>query len=101
MVTHPTSDRKSENEPTSPAPVPQPPRRLALKLLLVAVVALLTGDVALRAVVFVRGWTPNCYAAQLQLFRPNPETGYDLQPGFRLRSSVYRISINSLGLRGP
>ena len=70
-------------------------------MLLATTVTLLTAELALRAYVAVRGWTPNCYAAQLQLFRPNAETGYDLQPGFRLRSSVYRISINSLGLRGP
>lgn len=103
MVAHPTSDRKSASaskiEASSP-PLGHPPGRLALKLLLAVVVTLLTGEVALRAVVFLRGWTPNCYAAQLQLFRPNAETGCDLQPGFRLRS-VYRISINSLGLRGP
>lgn len=55
----------------------------------------------LRAYVAARGWTPNCYAAQLQLFRPHPEAGYDLTPGFRLKSGTFDIAINSLGLRGP
>lgn len=54
----------------------------------------------LRVYTWCRGWTANCYAAQLQLFRPNAEVGYDLAPGFRLRSGVFRTSINSLGLHG-
>ncbi|MGH7135668.1 MAG: SGNH/GDSL hydrolase family protein [Pirellulales bacterium] len=76
-------------------------RRLLLKCLLAAAVTLVSAELLLRAYVAVRGWTPNCYAAQLQLFRPHPKTGYDLTPGFRLRSAVYEMSINSLGLRGP
>lgn len=75
--------------------------RFLLKCLLAAVVTLVSAELLLRAYVAVRGWTPNCYAAQLQLFRPHPKTGYDLTPGFRLRSAVYEMSINSLGLRGP
>jgi lysophospholipase L1-like esterase len=75
--------------------------RLFLKSLFAATVAVLSAEGMLRAYLALRGWTPNCYAAQLQLFRPNAETGYDLAPGFCMRSSVGRISINSLGLRGP
>ena len=68
---------------------------LAVGLLLVA------GELTLRVYVWARGWTPNCYAAQLQLFRPHPRLGYDLAPGFRFRSQVFVISTNALGLRGP
>jgi lysophospholipase L1-like esterase len=87
---------------SDPAVTPRPfsGRRLALKCLLAATVTLLSAEGVLRAYVALRGWTPNCYAAQLQLFRPHPTVGYDLRPGFRLRSGVYQVSINSLGLRG-
>jgi lysophospholipase L1-like esterase len=105
MVAYPDSDRKpaptSGNSSHLPVVRPSPPRRLVLKSVLAAAVTLITAEGALRAYIAWRGWTPNCYAAQLQLFRPNTETGYDLQPGFRLRSGVYQMSINSLGLRGP
>lgn len=82
--------------PTARRPRP----RLLLKCLFAAAVAVVSAEAMLRVYLALRGWTPNCYAAQLQLFRPNAETGYDLAPGFRMRSS-YRISINSTGLRGP
>lgn len=62
---------------------------------------LLAGEIALRVYVSIRGWTPNCYAAQLNLFRPDAANGYDLRPGFRLRSGRFEIAINRLGLRGP
>lgn len=78
----------------------RPSIRSLLKPLLAAVVTLVSAEALLRVYVAFRGWTPNCYAAQLQLFRPHPTTGYDLRPGFRLKSGVYEISINSLGLRG-
>ncbi|HUY32757.1 MAG TPA: GDSL-type esterase/lipase family protein [Pirellulales bacterium] len=64
-------------------------------------VALVAGELTLRVYTWCRGWTPNCYAAQLRLFRPNEEIGTDLRPGFHMRSGVYSITINSLGLRGP
>lgn len=75
--------------------------RLLLKFLLAGAVTVISAEGVLRMYVALRGWTPNCYAAQLQLFRPHAKVGYDLQPGFRLRSGVYQMSINSLGLRGP
>lgn len=78
----------------------RPSIRVLLKPLLAAVVTLVSAECLLRVYVALRGWTPNCYAAQLQLFRPHPTTGYDLRPRYRLKSGVYEISINSLGLRG-
>ena len=85
---------------TGPAKNP-PPRRLLLKCLLAVAVTFASAEAVLRAYVAWRGWSANCYAAHLQLFRPNAKTGYDLMPGFRLKSEVFRMSINSLGLRGP
>ncbi len=76
-------------------------RSLPIKCLLAATVTLLSAEGVMRAYLAFRGWTANCYAAQLELFRPHAQTGCDLTPGFRLKSSVYQISINSLGLRGP
>lgn len=81
--------------------VMRPRPRLIAKCLLAIAATLLSAELGLRAYLAFRGWTANCYAAQLQLFRPNAETGYDLAPRFRLRSGAYRMSINSLGLRGP
>src|SRR5487761_1181193 len=86
---------------TQPVKNPATRRRLLVKCLLAVASAFISAEAVLRAYVAFRGWTANCYAAQLQLFRPNAETGYDLAPGFRLRSEVFRMSINSLGLRGP
>lgn len=80
---------------------PASPRRLLIKCLLAGAVSLVSAEGVLQAYVAFRGWTANCYAAQLQLFRPNAKTGYDLTPGFRLQSEVFKMSINSLGLRGP
>lgn len=65
------------------------------------VCCLIGAECALRIYIAARGWTANCYAAQLELFRPHPENGYDLRPGFRLRSGRYAIAIDSRGLRGP
>lgn len=61
---------------------------------------IVAAEIALRIYVAARGWTPNCYAAQLALFRPHEANGYDLRPGFRLRSGRYVIGVNDLGLRG-
>ncbi|HEV3025120.1 MAG TPA: GDSL-type esterase/lipase family protein, partial [Pirellulales bacterium] len=72
-----------------------------LKYCLPLAVALVAGEAALRTYVWCRGWTSNCYATQLFLFRPRDDVGCDLRPGFRLRSSHFEITINSLGLRGP
>lgn len=77
------------------------PRRKGLLAMAGVLAAVLAAEGLLRAYLWARGWTPNCYAAQLDLFRPDAELGYDLRPGFRLRSGVYRISVNALGLRGP
>ena len=88
-------------------PVAQPPRRKRRPIILLAFVVFLlllltaTGEVALRVYVWARGWTPNCYAAELELFRPHPEIGYDLKPNFRSASGAFRISTNARGLRGP
>ena len=79
-------------------------RRLLVPLVVFCLVGLLTmvaGELALRVYVHLRGWTPNCYAGSLELFRPDPQLGYDLEPNFRLETGVYDISTNSLGLRGP
>lgn len=79
-------------------------RKLRRRLCFVAVLGLLTllsAEGVLRIYVALRGWTPNCYAAHLDLLRPHPVNGYDLKPEFELRSGVFRISTNSLGLRGP
>jgi lysophospholipase L1-like esterase len=65
------------------------------------VFALVAAEGVLRIYVAMRGWTPNCYAAQLTLFRPHPVVGCDLAPNFRLRSGTFVISTNSLGFRGP
>jgi lysophospholipase L1-like esterase len=78
-------------------------RRLFIVLTVLGSLALsLMGiEVALRVYVAVRGWTTNCYAAHLSLYRPHPQLGVELAPNFRLKSQVFDISTNSLGLRGP
>lgn len=63
--------------------------------------SLIVVEVVLRVYVAARGWTPNCYAAHLTLFRPHPILGAELAPNFRLKSGVWNLSTNSLGLRGP
>jgi hypothetical protein len=73
---------------------------LAAKFALSLAIALSAGEALLRVYTWNRGWTPNCYAAQLQLFRPNAQLGYDLRPGFRLRSGAFTVSLNSFGMRG-
>ncbi|HEV3339128.1 MAG TPA: GDSL-type esterase/lipase family protein [Pirellulales bacterium] len=99
MVTY-SSEGKKPVAGVAPRPASSP-RGLLLKCLLAGTVALLSAEGLMRAYLAFRGWTANCYAAQLELFRPQAQTGHDLTPGFRLKSSVYQISINSLGLRGP
>jgi len=78
-----------------------PLRRRLLFAAIALLLALLLVEGSLRVYVALRGWTPNVYAAQLLLFRPHPETGYDLTPNFELRSGTFHISTNSFGLRGP
>jgi lysophospholipase L1-like esterase len=72
-----------------------------LFLLILLVAGVVAAEGVLRAYLAVRGWTPNCYAAQLELLAPHPVNGYRLAPDFRLRSGTFIISTNSLGLRGP
>lgn len=88
-----------------PADTGRRPRKLLRRRLYFAVLllllTLLSAEGVLRLYVAARGWTPNCYAAQLDLLRPHPVNGYDLKPGFELRSGVFRITTNSYGLRGP
>jgi lysophospholipase L1-like esterase len=100
MVTHSSEDKKSAGGPL-PARRASSLRVFLLKCLVAGAVTLVSAECLVRAYMASRGWTANCYAAQLELFRPHAETGYDLTPGFRLKSGVYQISINSLGLRGP
>ena len=59
------------------------------------------GEGLIRVYVWARGWTPNCYAADLDLYQPHPTRGSEFRPGFRLRSGVFRIAVNRWGLRGP
>ena len=66
--------------------------------LICAGLALETG---LRVYVAFRGWTPNCYAAHLSMFQPDPLMGATLASNFRLRSGTFQISTNAQGLRGP
>lgn len=58
-------------------------------------------EMALRIYVAARGWTPNCYAASLELFVPDTDAGYTLARNFFLRSGVYTLSTNEQGFRGP
>jgi lysophospholipase L1-like esterase len=76
-------------------------KRRALFLAVVWLVSIPAAEGLLRLYVALRGWTPNCYAAQLELLAPHPVSGYRLAPDFRLRSGTFRIATNSLGLRGP
>ena len=62
--------------------------------------ALLFAEVTLRVYVAVRGWTPNCYVTGLAFFAPDSHSGHTLQPGLRLKSSAYDVSVNEHGLRG-
>ena len=65
------------------------------------IAALLLSEILLRVYVWSRGWTANCYAADLQLYQPHPVIGSELAPNFRLRSSVHEVSVNAAGFRGP
>lgn len=65
-------------------------------------VALLMAEGALRARAWWKGWTQNCYAPQLTLYRDDPQLGFGgLKPGYRFRSATTSIGVNSLGFRGP
>ena len=70
-------------------------------LLITCLVALVLGEGVMRLYVWVRGWTPNCYAADLDLYEPHPTRGSEFRPEFRLRSGVFQIAVNRWGLRGP
>ena len=87
--------------PGRPASGKSARRWLAAKAALALSIAMIAGEALLRVYTWGRGWTPNCYAAQLQLFRPEARCGYDLAPGFRLRSGAFTVATNSRGLRGP
>jgi lysophospholipase L1-like esterase len=79
-------------------------RRRLFRLAAVAIallLALLLAEGVLRVYVAARGWTPNCYAGSVQLLVPDATNGYTLAKGFHLRSGVYEITTNDLGLRGP
>lgn len=90
----------------SPEPLSSHKRTLSLRKRLIFVLVffcliILAAEGILRLYVAMRGWTPNCYAAHLQLFHPHSVNGYDLSPNFVLRSGTFQISTNSMGLRGP
>ena len=70
-------------------------------LLITFLLALVLGEGVMRLYVWVRGWTPNCYAADLDLYQPHPTRGSEFRPEFRLRSGVFQIAVNRWGLRGP
>jgi lysophospholipase L1-like esterase len=58
------------------------------------------GEGLLRLYLTSQGLTPTCYAASVLMFQPHPVNGFELSPGFRLRSRVLSVSINAVGLRG-
>ena len=62
---------------------------------------LLTGEFLVRASILLRGWTVNCYAPQLDMFVPDAQNGSTLKANFELKSGVFHITTNRLGLRGP
>ena len=79
-------------------------RQVAFRLAALGIYCALTlvlGEGLIRVYVWARGWTPNCYAADLDLYQPHPTRGSEFRPGFRLRSGVFRIAVNRWGLRGP
>ena len=78
-------------------------RRMFVALMIVGVPIFLVGagELLVRCYLAMRGWTPNCYAGSLDLFRPHDQLGCDLKPGFRLQSGTFRISVNKQGFRGP
>jgi lysophospholipase L1-like esterase len=78
-------------------------RRLFVVLLvgLTVLACFAAAEGLMRCYVWARGWTSNCYSAETDLFVAHRERGYDLRPNFRLRSGVFRMSINSDGFRGP
>lgn len=63
--------------------------------------SLLLGEGVLRLYLTAEGLTPTCYAASVLMFQPHPVNGFELSPGYRLRSRVLSVSINAQGLRGP
>ena len=94
----------NEDSPQTPEDRTSKRRRkrvVLLFLVLLSVVTLISAEVVVRVYVYLRGWTSNCYAGNVDLFQPHPETGYVLRPGFRLQSGVWKISINEAGFRGP
>lgn len=76
-------------------------RRRAVFLAVIWLLMFVAAEGLLRSYVALRGWTPNCYAAQLELLAPHPVNGYCLSRDFRLRSGTFDIATNSLGLRSP
>ena len=70
-------------------------------LLITGLLVLVLGEGVMRLYVWVRGWTPNCYAADLDLYQPHSTRGSEFRPDFRLRSGVFQIAVNRWGLRGP
>ncbi|TWT97100.1 SGNH/GDSL hydrolase family protein [Neorhodopirellula pilleata] len=65
------------------------------------VVSALIAEFALRVYVASRGWTPNCYVTGMAFLVPHEQAGHTLRPNLRLRSSVYNVTTNAFGLRGP
>lgn len=79
-------------------------RRWAIRGLascLAGILSLAAGEIVVRLYLAGRGCTPNCFASPILLFQAHPENGFELNPGFRMRSVVLDLKINSQGLRGP
>lgn len=77
-------------------------RRIFVRVLCATILCLLAAETALRGITWARGWTSNCYAPQLSMYQADPKLGFGgLRPGYRLRSGVTAVDVNSMGFRGP
>lgn len=77
-------------------------RRITVRVLCVTILCVLAAELALRVITWARGWTSNCYAPQLSMYQADPKLGFGgLRPGYRLRTGVTAVDVDSLGFRGP
>jgi len=63
-------------------------------------VALVLLEGVVRIYLALRGCTANCYASSVLMFQHHPRNGFELTPGFHLKSVVLDIAVNAHGLRG-
>lgn len=75
-------------------------RVFVLLFFFLGLITFLAGELVVRTYLALRGWTANCYAAQLEMYVPDADTGATLRKNFVLRSGTFHITTNSLGLRG-